>query len=157
MYEALLPSGERRTLLEVPRYDFNWQTAYRLAEPMDLPEGTRLHCVAHFDNSDANLNNPDSTKSVRWGQQTWDEMMIGYFDYAVPVGALLATMEGDRTQKRIQDLFDRLDSNADGKIVVDEVPRKFRGLFKPLDRNNDDALSLEEMSGIRALAPLLDL
>jgi hypothetical protein len=156
MYEALLPSGERRTLLDVPRYDFNWQTAYRLAEPMDLPEGSRLHCVAHFDNSDGNLNNPDSTKTVRWGQQTWDEMMIGYLDYAVPVGALLAMEEADRTQKRIQDLFDRLDSNADGKIVVEEVPPKFRGLFKPLDRNNDDALSLEEMAGLKALAPLLD-
>ena len=86
MYEAVLPGGERKTLLDVPRYDFNWQTAYRLADPLELPEGTRLHCVAHFDNSADNLNNPDPTKTVRWGEQTWDEMMIGYFDYVVPVG-----------------------------------------------------------------------
>ena len=68
LYEAVLPGGERETLLEVPRYDFNWQTAYRLAEPKELPEGTRLHCVAHFDNSEDNLNNPDPTKTRPLGR-----------------------------------------------------------------------------------------
>ncbi len=151
LYEAVLPGGERTTLLEVPRYDFNWQTAYRLAEPMELPQSTRLHCVAHFDNSDANPNNPDPTKTVRWGEQTWDEMMIGYFDYAVPVAARPALEAGDRNQQRVQELFDRLDVNADGKVVVDEVPKKFHKLFKTLDRDNDEALSMEEMSQLPSL------
>jgi hypothetical protein len=153
-YEAILPSGERKTLLDVPRYDFNWQTAYRLAEPLEFPENTRLHCVAHFDNSEANLNNPDPDDTVRWGQQTWDEMMIGYFDYAVPVGTPHGPSDPD--DLRLQNLFDRLDQNVDGKIVVDEVPQKFRGLFKVLDRNSDDALSLDEMSGLKAFRSLLE-
>ncbi len=153
LYEAVLPGGERKTLLDIPRYDFNWQTAYRLADPMELPEGTRLHCVAHFDNSADNLNNPDPTKTVRWGEQTWDEMMIGYFDYVVPVGAELGRTAADRSQQRVQDLFAQLDKNADGKVILEEVPAKHRLWFKPLDRDNDGALTAEEMSGIISLIP----
>ncbi len=84
-YEACYPSGSSEILLDVPRYDFNWQTAYRLAQPKPLPAGTRVHCIAHFDNSEENLANPDPEKTVRWGDQTWDEMMIGYLDIAVPL------------------------------------------------------------------------
>jgi peroxiredoxin len=153
-YEAVFPNGERKTLLDVPNYDFNWQTAYRFAKPLEVPENTRLHCIAHFDNSDSNLNNPDPEQTVRWGQQTWDEMMIGYFDYAVPVGTPIGP--GDRDERRIRDLFDRLDRNLDGKVVVDEVPKRFRGLFKILDRNQDGALSLEEMAGLKAFRSLLE-
>ena len=147
-YEAVAPDGERERLLEVPRYDFNWQTAYRLAEPMPLSEGTRLHCVAHFDNSADNLNNPDPTKRVRWGEQTWDEMMIGYFDYVVPVGASSPPTAENREKQRAQDLFDRLDKNVDGKVVVEEVPGRFQALFTQLDKNKDEALSLEELSEV---------
>jgi peroxiredoxin len=147
-YEAILPNGDRETLLEVPRYDFNWQTAYWFTEPMELPQGTRFHCEAHFDNSDANPNNPDPTRTVRWGEQTWDEMMIGYYDYVVPVGARLPAEGGDRSKARVEELFDRLDVNADGKIVIDEVPTKFHALFKTLDGNKDEALSAEEMSNL---------
>ena len=68
----------------MPRYDFNWQTSYVFNEPLKLPEGTKLHCTAHFDNSADNPANPDPTKPVRWGDQTWEEMMIGWFDIAVP-------------------------------------------------------------------------
>jgi len=149
-YEAILPGGERKPLLDVPRYDFNWQTAYRLAEPMDLPAGTRIHCEARFDNSDANPNNPDPSKTVRWGEQTWDEMMIGYYDYVVPVAERKAIAAGDGDQKRVEDLFDRLDANADGKVEISEVPKKFHALFKILDRNSDEALSVEEMSKLGA-------
>jgi hypothetical protein len=83
-YEAIYPDGKHETLLDVPHYDFNWQTSYRLTEPIKLPAGTKLHAVAHFDNSADNPNNPDPEKRVRWGEQTWDEMMIGYFDVAIP-------------------------------------------------------------------------
>jgi peroxiredoxin len=75
--------AEPRVLLDVPRYDFNWQTAYLLAKPLSLPGGGRLICRATFDNSEANLSNPDPTATVRWGDQTWDEMMIGYYHYAL--------------------------------------------------------------------------
>ncbi len=82
-YTAHFPDGTDEVLLDVPRYDFNWQNAYVLAEPRKIPAGTRLRCVAHFDNSDANLANPDPTRTVRWGDQTWEEMMIGYFNVAI--------------------------------------------------------------------------
>ena len=78
-YEALYPDGKKEILLDIPKYDFNWQNSYVLAQPKRLPAGTELVCTAHFDNSEDNLANPDSTKTVRWGDQTWDEMMIGYF------------------------------------------------------------------------------
>jgi peroxiredoxin len=81
-YEVVYSDGKKETVLDVPRYDFNWQTSYRLAEPLKVPAGAKMHAVAHFDNSAENPNNPDPTKRVRWGEQTWDEMMIGYFDIA---------------------------------------------------------------------------
>ena len=83
-YELIYPDGRKETILNVPRYDFNWQTSYVFSESKQLPEGTTLHCTAHFDNSADNPANPDPTKPVRWGDQTWEEMMIGWFDIAVP-------------------------------------------------------------------------
>jgi hypothetical protein len=80
-YHAVFPDGKVQELLSVPKYDFNWQTTYRLEKPLLLPAGTRIECTAHFDNSDKNPNNPDPKKAVRWGDQTWEEMMIGFVDY----------------------------------------------------------------------------
>jgi hypothetical protein len=78
-YEALYPDGNRETLLSVPRYDFNWQTTYRLATPKRVPKGTWLLCTGGFDNSSQNPSNPDAAKRVKWGDQSWDEMFIGFF------------------------------------------------------------------------------
>jgi thiol-disulfide isomerase/thioredoxin len=77
----VLPDGKRETLLSVPNYDFSWQTNYILAEPRRVPKGSKLQCTAHYDNSSANPNNPNPKAFVIWGDQTWDEMMLGYFDY----------------------------------------------------------------------------
>lgn len=82
-YTAVYPDGRSEVILRVPKYDFNWQLLYRPAEPLLLPKGSRLDCVAHFDNSPNNKYNPDPAKEVRWGPQTWEEMMIGWFDYVV--------------------------------------------------------------------------
>ncbi len=84
-YRAVYPDGRSEILLRVPKYDFNWQPYYYLATPLKLPLGTRIECVAHFDNSMNNAFNPNPKVSVRWGDQSWDEMMIGWFDLAVPV------------------------------------------------------------------------
>lgn len=86
-YIAHYPDGRDETLLSVPRYDFNWQTTYELAEPRTLPKGTRLEVIAHFDNSQANRFNPDATAEVRWGDQTWEEMMIGALTTVSDAGA----------------------------------------------------------------------
>jgi peroxiredoxin len=79
-FEATYPDGKQEILLDVPHYDFNWQNTYVLATPKLLPKGTRLHCVAHYDNSADNPSNPDPDAQVRWGEQTWEEMMIGYYE-----------------------------------------------------------------------------
>jgi hypothetical protein len=80
-YTATYPDGRSEVLLNVPNYDFNWQLTYLLKDPVSLPKGTRIDCVAHFDNSPANKANPDPKQDVRWGDQTWEEMMIGWFSY----------------------------------------------------------------------------
>lgn len=81
-YEARYPDGRRETLLSVPRFDFNWQTTYRLAEPLRVSAGTEIVCTGAFDNSPGNPSNPDPGKTVKWGPQSWDEMFIGYVGYA---------------------------------------------------------------------------
>ncbi len=82
-YTATYPDGRQEIVLRVPRFDFGWQTDYWLAQPLALPKGSKLHVAAHFDNSAANKANPDPTATVRWGDQTWEEMMIGFFTYTV--------------------------------------------------------------------------
>lgn len=84
-YEATYPDGSHEVLLDVPHYDFNWQNSFILAEPKSIPKGTEIHCTAWYDNSTDNPNNPDPTEEVRWGPQTWHEMMIGWYDIAFPV------------------------------------------------------------------------
>jgi hypothetical protein len=79
-YTAVYPDGREEILLDVPRYDFNWQNTYELTEPKLLPKGTKLHARAVFDNSEDNLANPDPSLDVTFGEQTYDEMMIGFFD-----------------------------------------------------------------------------
>jgi len=81
-YELLLPNGEREVLLHVPRYDFNWQYTYALAQPRRIPAGAWLLVTGAFDNSTKNPANPDPKKRVRWGLQSWDEMFIGFFEAA---------------------------------------------------------------------------
>lgn len=83
-YEVAFADGTRRLLLDVPRYDFNWQLPYQFAEPPTLPRGSRLVYTAWYDNSAVNPANPDPSREVRWGQQTFDEMMLGYVEYYVP-------------------------------------------------------------------------
>ncbi|MEW6206748.1 MAG: thiol-disulfide isomerase [Acidobacteriota bacterium] len=82
-FRLVYPDGASKLLLSVPRWDFNWQQTYFFKEPVAAPKGSRLECVAHFDNSAKNKFNPDPTKLVEWGPQTWEEMMIGYLDYTL--------------------------------------------------------------------------
>jgi len=86
LYEAAYPTGETETLLSVPRYDFNWQLGYEEAKPLPLPKGTRIECTAHHDNSANNPYNPNPNVTVRWGDQTWEEMMMGFFAVVVDAG-----------------------------------------------------------------------
>jgi hypothetical protein len=83
-YVAHLPDGSEQELL-FSHYDFNWQESYLLPDPLPLPPGTRIECIGHFDNSADNPNNPDPSAWVEWGEQTFEEMFIGYFDTVKPV------------------------------------------------------------------------
>ncbi|HMC62921.1 MAG TPA: hypothetical protein VKJ01_27255, partial [Candidatus Solibacter sp.] len=88
-YKATYPTGETEILLTVPKYDFSWQLTYYLKQPKVLPKGTVLECVAHYDNSPNNPSNPDPKSDVYWGDQTWEEMLAGFVDFAIPMGTNL--------------------------------------------------------------------
>jgi hypothetical protein len=81
--DITLPGEKRKTLLRVPRYDFNWQHSYRLFEPIYLPAGTEIIATGWWDNSPENPANPDSSVDVSWGPQTDDEMLICRIEYLV--------------------------------------------------------------------------
>jgi len=82
-YVAVLPDGTQKPLLSVPNYDFEWQHEYQFAQPIELPAGTTIKASAWYDNSPANKSNPDATKDVWWGDQTWEEMMFTSFTWHV--------------------------------------------------------------------------
>lgn len=140
-YEAEYPDGRRETILDVPRYDFNWQLSYRLAEPLELPKGTVLHLTGVFDNSKNNPANPDPTKTVRWGPQTYDEMMLGYVEFytAEPSQKPLSRIAN------LGGLFESFDRNKDGKLDEDELPPAYKDRLLKLDADGDKAVTLEEI------------
>ncbi|MCA9028139.1 MAG: alkyl hydroperoxide reductase, partial [Planctomycetaceae bacterium] len=127
----------------VPAYDFNWQTGYRFVEPKPFPKGTRIHCVAHFDNSEKNLNNPNPDDRVKWGTQTWDEMLIGYFDIAIPKDQ--ATRPSP-FELRAEELIVQFDKNFDDKVERREAPLKFQIVFAQLDLDSNGELTAEEVA-----------
>lgn len=165
-YEATLPDGSSRLLLDVPRYDFNWQLAYRLAEPQTLPAGTTLKATGWYDNSDKNPANPDAEKTVRWGPQTFDEMMLGYIEFYLPGGGSVSSGFGigDEREHINALLFKQLDADADGSLTLAEVrnlsetiPRlKVNGplldiIFTRLDADKDGKVTPTEFGKVREI------
>ncbi len=152
-YEAEFKDGTRKPLLHLPHYDFNWQTNYELAEHLPLPEGTVIHGKATFDNSENNASNPDPNSEVRWGEQTWEEMMIGYFTVAVPVTSNRGGLNPFERQKIVSTVdklvFSKLDHNLDGILVADETGVALWGFGKAMsiDADNNDQLCKEELRG----------
>ncbi|XZE53357.1 redoxin domain-containing protein [Planctomycetaceae bacterium SH139] len=151
-YEIVKPDSQRETILDVPAYDFNWQTTYQFAEPLELAAGSRIACTAVFDNSEDNLNNPNPQALVRWGDQTDDEMMIGYFHYAVklddqgnPLGRPAGGVAEDERMSQLLRLFSFLDSDADDRIDLSQVPERIRRRVSALDSNQDGILTLDEV------------
>jgi hypothetical protein len=100
-FVATFPDGRQETLLSVPHYSFSWQLSYYLDKPLLLPKGTTIEAIAHFDNSVNNPSNPDPTKEVHYGEQSWDEMMFGFFTVAVsPDVTVMDLMRPPKAQKR---------------------------------------------------------
>ncbi|MEM6690255.1 MAG: redoxin domain-containing protein [Planctomycetota bacterium] len=163
-YELINRDGSE-ILLDIPRYDFNWQLVYQLAKPLTLRKGESIKFTGWFDNSEDNPANPDPTRTVRWGQQTEDEMHIGYVEYIVPVDS--PAKSGLKKQpgpiaRGIRSfggrlLFNRLDINRDGLITREEVrkmlPNNSRAsgqAFDHLDGNNDGKIDRDEFARLQS-------
>lgn len=142
-YDVEYPDGRTETLLDVPNYDFNWQTRYRLAEPLTLPVGARLHCTARFDNSEDNLANPDPSKTITWGDQSWDEMMLGYYDVMLPIDDS-EVLEGRLDAKKI---LNRLDKDRDDFITRKEAEslKILSNAFFLVDTDNSGTVDENEL------------
>lgn len=170
-YAAHYPDGTVETLIDVPKFDFNWQLVYKLPEPKAVPKGTTIRVTAHHDNTANNPYNPDPSQHIRWGSKTTDEMMIGFMDYSyetlkdqqsmMPDGFELfgddddEDDDGERRGQRGRrgggpgNLIERLDENKDGKLSMEEVPATFSGLFTQLDTNKDSFVDPEEFKAFR--------
>jgi peroxiredoxin len=147
-YELVSPKGEREVLLDVPAYDFNWQTRYVLAEPRELLAGSVIYCRAAYDNSEKNLANPDPTKTVRWGDQSWDEMMLGYFDVIMPRDEnRRAGTKPVQTGLDVVGQFDAADADGDAGLSDDEAQGNplIAARFAAIDADGDSLLQLGEI------------
>lgn len=166
-YDLISDQGQIKTLLDIPRYDFNWQLLYRYAEPRKLHAGDTIRFTAWFDNSDKNPANPDPTKTVRWGQQTFEEMLLGYVEYFLtdyPAGSwpdqdsrrpLQRQNRGSGNRSRgnkqtIEAAFKRLDQNKDQQLSRGELPERLRPFFERFDSDQNDGLSLDEARRFQA-------
>ncbi len=146
-YEIIYPDGKREPLLTVPRWDFNWQNVYQLKEPLKLPKGAKIHAVAHWDNTSNNPYNPDPKATVRFGLQTWDEMMVGWVAYVwerPETAAEVAKLRQDDPDL----LFDRFDRNGDDVITPDEVPAQMRPLMKMANLPNPERVTRAEFKAM---------
>ena len=112
----------------MPRWDFNWQSVYRFQEPLKLPKGAKLHAVAHWDNSANNPLNPAPDKTVHFGLQSWEEMMVGWVGYVWERPETAAEL-AKNPPKPADLFFDRLDVNGDDVITPDEIPERLRPLL----------------------------
>ena len=158
-----LEAGASRILLDVPAYDFNWQHRYQLTTPMELDEVDCLEFEAVFDNSVQNPSNPDASEHVTWGDQTWEEMAVMFFEVAIPRSLHSATRSETATtvdadqpqvssalQSKVRAEADRLlgafDKNNDGHITRAETSFVFRQYsFGEIDADRDGKLTREEI------------
>lgn len=145
-YEVTYPDGTKEVLLDVPAYDFNWQTTYDLKEPKRIPKGTKLLCTAHWDNSSDNLSNPDPTITVRWGDQSFEEMMLGFYVEVYPKDQVPARPSGGFGQIDPEQVFKSLDANKDGQLSKEELPERMADRLILADTNRDGGISQEELT-----------
>jgi peroxiredoxin len=163
-FQAMISQGDQsEILLDVQRYDFNWQHAYVLSQPLKLDRFEKLEFTAHFDNSNRNPSNPDPSQTVTWGDQTWEEMAIAFFEVSEPHDTLSEPEPRRNKQKLIMksgaekgeqesvdafvdQFFQRFDKNHDGVVEAPETPLAFRRFgFQDYDENRDGKLSRDEI------------
>lgn len=157
-FQLFADEDSQAPLLDVPRYDFNWQHSYAFAEPPPLENLSELRIRVQFDNSPDNPFNPDPDEWVTWGDQTWEEMAVAFFEVAVPRKQTDSKQRKTKPARRddklrrkqieayVQRAFEKMDADGDGIIRKDEVPivaRRFS--FNRLDLNADGTLTREEL------------
>ena len=139
-------------LLDVPNYDFNWQHTYHLRNPLKLNRSHKLTCIAVFDNSEKNLVNPDPSATVRWGDQTFEEMAVAFFDVALPVDWTFKRFDNEddserwrKARKQAEAFVKRFDADKDGRVQPEEVPESVRVFgFQQFDVDSNNEISVEE-------------
>ena len=164
---AVSTDQSEELLIKVPRYDFNWQHRYEFSEPFPLSKFRRLKGEVEFDNSAGNPFNPDPSQLVSWGDQTWEEMAIAFFDVEIPrresdafadsnalndsnkfVRNITANVE-QRDARRVKmekGVWKRFDKNDDRVIERTEIPRSVRDwAFSDYDTNRDGKLNEQEV------------
>lgn len=148
---ALYPDGKKELVLSVPNYDFNWQRYFKLAEPLEVPAGTLIIHSTVYDNSPLKLSNPDPKINVRWGLQSWEEMLYGGVSYRY---AEEPKNQGkpDPLQNRVNLAMGYMDTNFDGMITVSELPEASRERMTKLipwfDANKSGGLELDELINV---------
>lgn len=153
-FERVTLDGTRTTLLDVPRYDFNWQLSYDLEEPIVLEAGERIDVRAVFDNSSENLANPAPGRRVRWGPETDDEMLIGFVDYVLVEED--QDISADEPQfaviePRVQRYLARLAKENGGTVPRSALKRRMRRSFDGLDLDGDGKLDARELTSLGVL------
>jgi hypothetical protein len=148
------PDGKEKEILSLPRYDFSWQRAYTFAEPIKVPAGSKL--IAHFiyDNSKRNPNNPDPSKTVVWGDQSWEEMFYTALRYRW-VGETSSKMNDFDKDLDKDRMLGMLDQNIDGRIQKAELKGQMGDMigkyFDQLDTNHDGALDKTELAAMQKM------
>lgn len=146
-FTVAYPDGREELVLSVPNYDFNWQRYFQLEQPIHVPAGTRLIHHTVYDNSEANLSNPDASKLVRFGEQTWEEMLYGGVSFRFEnKGDDVREIDTGKYLTGIA--MGYMDLNMDGKVELNEMPERARqGLamaFVLLDKDKTGGLEFEE-------------
>ena len=153
--DMVLADGTKKQLINLPRYDFNWQRTYDFAEPVLVPKGAKLVATYLYDNSVRNAANPDPKAKVIWGDQSWEEMHYTsiYYQWTDETVAKPADATDEMRSGRMMGM---LDDNLDNKIQLTEVRGRISGMIKPrfatLDTNKDNALDAEEIKAAPELA-----
>lgn len=146
-FSLVYPDGREALVLSVPNYDFNWQRYFQLEEPLEVPAGSRLIHTMVYDNSSNNLSNPDAQAQVRFGEQTWEEMLYGgvSFRYASKADDVREINKQEYVSSLSMGFMDK---NLDGKIELNEMPERARQrlamAFVVMDRNKSGGLEFPE-------------
>ncbi len=147
------PDGTEEMLLSLPRYDFNWQRTYAFETPIEVPAGSRLIADYIYDNSTANVSNPDADAKVTWGEQSHEEMLFTSLSYRWKGETTANRLDEQETRLRESRMLTAMDDNMDGQVTQDEMKGMLGARLKPsferMDLDSDGALTIDEWLTVR--------